>query len=72
MASRYLMLLCSIMFQFEGGDGGFPISNVTLQYNVSDIWQWLPDIAGGYTVRTGYQLLTTQNDPLLDASDNLI
>lgn len=42
------------------------LSNVTLQANVTDIWQWLPDIIGGYTLRTGYWLLTTQDDTLLD------
>jgi len=39
------------------------LSNVTLQSNVSGSWQWQPDIAGGYLVRTCYQLLTSQ-EPL--------
>ena len=48
------------------------LSNVTLQSHVSDIWQWHLDIARGYSVRTGYQLLTSQEPPILDVSDNLI
>ena len=48
------------------------LSNVTLQSPVSDTWQWHPDIARGYSVRTGYQLLTSQEPPILDFSDNLI
>ena len=48
------------------------LSNVTLQANVTDIWQWLPDITGGYTLRTCYQLLTTQDDTLLDGTENKI
>jgi len=34
------------------------LANVNLQVNVSDKWQWHPDIAGGYSVRSGYQLLS--------------
>jgi hypothetical protein len=47
------------------------LSNVTLQANVSDSWQWLP-VAGGYTLRTSYQMLTTQVTPTLDDSEDLI
>jgi len=36
------------------------LDNFVLQTDVSDRWQWLPDIAGGYTVRGAYQILTTQ------------
>lgn len=32
----------------------------TLLSSVSDHLQWHPDIVGGYSVRSGYQLLTTQ------------
>jgi len=35
------------------------LSNVTLQSHVSDTWQWHPDSTGGYSVGTGYQLLTS-------------
>jgi len=48
------------------------LSNVILQPNVSDIWQWHPDLAGGYSVRSGYQLLTSQEHRVLDASEKLI
>jgi len=48
------------------------LSNVTLQSNFSDHWQWHSDIVGGYSVRISYQLLTSQESPLLDASENLI
>jgi len=48
------------------------LSNVTLQSHVSDTWQWHPDIVWGYSVRTGYQLFTSQEPPILDVSNNLI
>jgi len=48
------------------------LANVTLQINVSDIWQWHPDIVGGYSVRSGYQTLSAQVTPLLDESEKLI
>ncbi|KEH38090.1 hypothetical protein MTR_2g461170 [Medicago truncatula] len=27
--------------------------------NITYIWQWHPDLAGGYSVRSGYEILTT-------------
>jgi len=48
------------------------LSNVILQVDVSDRWQWLPDVVGGYSVRSAYHLLTSQDPPLLHTSENLI
>jgi hypothetical protein len=48
------------------------LSNVILQHNVSDTWQWQPDLVGGYSVRLGYEILTTQDHHVLDAAQNLI
>jgi len=48
------------------------LSNVFLQPNVTDNWQWQPDLAGGYSVRSGYEILTTQDHHVLDAAQNLI
>jgi hypothetical protein len=48
------------------------LSNVSLQSHVSDTWQWLPDIVGGYSVSTGHQVLISQEPSILDVSDNLI
>jgi len=48
------------------------LSNVFLQLNVSDTWQWQPDPAGGYSVRSSYEVLTPQDHHVLDAAQNLI
>jgi len=48
------------------------LSNVFLQLNVTDIWQWHPDLARGYSVRSGYEILTPQDHQVLDAAQNLI
>jgi len=41
---------------------GFFINDIVLQSDISDRWQWNPDIQGGYTVSGAYQILTTPND----------
>jgi len=38
------------------------INDNVLQTDISDRWQWNPDIQGGYTVSGAYQILTTPND----------
>jgi len=48
------------------------LSNVILQPNVSEILQWHPDLAGGYSVRLGYEILSTQDHHVLDAEEKLI
>jgi len=48
------------------------LANVSLQVNVSDKWQWHPDIAGGYSVRSGYQLISADIPPVLHDSEKLI
>ena len=39
------------------------VNDVVLQTDVSDRWQWDPDIVGGYTVRGAYHILIAQTDP---------
>lgn len=46
--------------------------NVILQGNVSDHWQWLPNVLGGYSVRSAYKLLTSHDPPVLDTLEKLI
>jgi len=41
------------------------LHTVVLQHNVPDQWHWYPDIIGGYTVRTSYHLLTSQDLPIV-------
>jgi len=48
------------------------LANVILQINVSDTWQWHPDVVGGYSVRSGYQMLSDHNHPVLHDSERLI
>jgi len=48
------------------------LANVTLQINISDTWQWHPDITWGYSVRSGYRTLSAQIPPVLDDSEKLI
>jgi len=48
------------------------ISNVFLLPNVSDTWQWQLDPVGGYSVRSGYEVLAYQEHHVLDAAQNLI
>jgi len=48
------------------------LHNVVLQPTISDQWQWIPDIVGGYTVRSEYQILTSQDSATMGTSDNLI
>ncbi|CAJ2644534.1 unnamed protein product [Trifolium pratense] len=45
---------------------------ISLQDHVSDRWQWRADLEDGYTVRSAYQLLTTQDAVTLDAASGLI
>jgi hypothetical protein len=39
------------------------LKDIVLQANVSDRWQWNPDIQGGYTVSGVYNILTTPTEP---------
>ena len=48
------------------------LHSVVMQPTISDQWHWLPDIVGGYTVRSGYQLLTAQDTATVGTTDNLI
>ena len=48
------------------------LSNVLLQVNVSDHWQWLSDVVEGYLVCFAYQLLTSHDPPILGSSEKLI
>ncbi|GAU10785.1 hypothetical protein TSUD_426140, partial [Trifolium subterraneum] len=45
---------------------------ISLQAHSLDRWLWRPDVAGGYTVRGAYQLLTAQDAVPLDAATGLI
>jgi hypothetical protein len=42
------------------GECGSLLSNVYLQDNVTDVWQWCPSVGDGYTVRGVYQMLMRQ------------
>ena len=48
------------------------LNNFVVHTDVSDRWQWLPDIVGGYTVRGAYQLLTFQAAPLINVTQELV
>jgi len=48
------------------------LHTIVLQHNVPYQWHWYPDIIGGYTVRTSYHLLTSQDLPIVGISDALI
>lgn len=36
------------------------LNDVSLQISSSDVWQWLPDPSGGYSVRGVFEMLTSQ------------
>ncbi|GAU25889.1 hypothetical protein TSUD_164300 [Trifolium subterraneum] len=44
----------------------------SLQAHLSDSWQWQPDLANGYLVRSAYQILTSQESAPLPAAAYLI
>lgn len=48
------------------------LHTVVLQHNAPDQWHWSPNIMRGYTVRTGYHLLTSQDLPIVGTSDVLV
>jgi len=48
------------------------LHNFSLQHNFIDRWQWRLDPSGGYSVRGLYQLLTTQEMHISDATSDLI
>jgi len=48
------------------------LHNVCLQINVKDTWKWLMDISAGYTVRSAYQLLTTQDTSQVAGADAIV
>ena len=45
---------------------------ITLQDSSSDRWLWLPDQIGGYTVRGVYDMLTSQDQPVVHHNMELI
>ena len=48
------------------------LRNVCLQINVKDTWKWHMDTFAGYTVRSAYQLLTTQDTSQVEGVDALV
>jgi len=48
------------------------LNGIVLQSDVSDRRQWDPNIAGGYTVRGVYQILTTQTSLSADALGDMV
>jgi len=48
------------------------LANVVVQSNVSDRWQWDPDIHDGYSVRGAYYALTSMISPTRDVTTNLV
>ena len=48
------------------------LSDVSLQPLSYDVWQWLPDPSGGYSVRGVYVMLTSQENPQVLQNTKLI
>jgi hypothetical protein len=48
------------------------LAHVLVQPNVSDRWQWDPDIHDGYTVRGAYHVLTSMTPLHDDAAEHLV
>jgi len=48
------------------------LDNFVLQTDVHDRWQWLHDVAGGYTVRGAYYILTSQAQHIRDDRGELV
>ncbi|GAU10440.1 hypothetical protein TSUD_422840, partial [Trifolium subterraneum] len=48
------------------------LSNLSVQVQSPDRWQWQPDPVIGYTVRGAYQLLTAQDSVTMDDAEKLI
>ena len=48
------------------------LHNVCLQINVKDTWKWHMHTSAGYTVRSAYQLLTTQDTSQVEGADALV
>jgi len=48
------------------------LSDVSLQPFSYDVWQWLLDPSGGYSVRGVYDMLTTQENPQVLQNNDLI
>jgi hypothetical protein len=46
--------------------------DVTLQAETSDQWWWQLDLVWGYSIRSVYQMLTTDDSHTLDSTSNLI
>jgi len=46
--------------------------DVSLYYNVSNKWVWLLDPSEDYSVRGAYDLLTTQDVPIVDSTVELV
>jgi len=46
-------------------------NDIVLQVDISDRWQWNPDIQGGYIVRGVYHILTTLIDPVVGGMNDL-
>ncbi|XP_045830915.1 uncharacterized protein LOC123922217 [Trifolium pratense] len=67
--------LRAVLVLFESLSGlrvNFHKSMLLPQDHVSDRWQWRADLDDGYTVRSAYHLLTTQDAVTLDAASGLI
>ncbi|CAJ2632912.1 unnamed protein product [Trifolium pratense] len=48
------------------------LSNISLQVQIIDRWQWQPDPDTGYTVQGAYELLTTLDSVTMDDAEHLI
>ena len=48
------------------------LNDFIVQTNVTNRWQWLPNITGGYTVRGAYQILTSNDNLVLDDTGALV
>lgn len=54
------------------GECRLPLANVVLQDNIAEQWKWRLDISGTYSVRSAYDMLTSDNSNLVNEVSDLI
>jgi len=46
--------------------------DISLQSDISDQWLWMHDLCDGYSVRGSYNLITSQDSHVVEATSDLI